>query len=174
MFEPSAVTIDRNATVAPKAATAAPKPNRSRAKLARRLDQRTAQYRRIVELAAIFTAAKGDEALSPMMQLKIAEAAELKAIAEAASAAYLRDASGTLDDLVRVTRRADLSIRRLGIVEGKPAPVSPLADYLAHLAAKDASESAESPSTPEPPPIPPQPEPAAHGPLRDSSDGGVE
>lgn len=109
------------------------KPRRSRAIVLTRVDRRTALGKRIAELTAIYTAAIGsDDALSEMKRLRIGEAAQLKALAERARGDYLRDGSGSLDDVVRIERKASAAEHSLGIVEPPPRDKTPsLQEYLA-------------------------------------------
>jgi hypothetical protein len=103
------------------AAEVAPKVRRSRAIVLTRVDRRTALGKRIAELTAIYTAALGSaDALSPMKRIKIEEAAQLKALAERARGDYLRAGTGSLDDIVRIERKASAAERALGIVEKLP------------------------------------------------------
>lgn len=106
------------------------KPRCSRAIVLTRVDRRTALGKRIAELTAIYTSALGsDDALSEMKRLRIGEAAQLKALAERARGDYLRDGSGSLDDIVRVERKASTAERALGIVEKRGRPTSPLLEH---------------------------------------------
>ena len=71
-----------------------------------------------------------------MRRLMVAEAAELKAVAELARGDYMRgNARGSLDDIVRLERRAEQAVRALGIIEAKRKPRRSL---LARLAAEGA------------------------------------
>lgn len=130
------------ATAAPtdrETATAdAPKPRRSRAMTLTRVDRRGRLGKRIAELTSLYLAALGGspDALSPMKRLKVDEAAQLKALAELARGDYLRDGKGSLDDIVRIERKANAAERALGIVE-KTARASRLT-VPEYLAARDA------------------------------------
>jgi hypothetical protein len=121
---------DMRASPAVCAGEAAPK--RVRRRTLTKVDRRGRLGRRIAELAAIYTAALGADELSPMRRLRVAEAAELKAVAELARGDYMRgDARGSLDDIVRLERRAEQAVKALGIIDAaKPKPPT-LAEYLA-------------------------------------------
>jgi hypothetical protein len=112
-----------------------PAPKRSRAKLLTKVDRRSQLGKRIVELTAMFTAAIGGE-LTPMRRLSVDKAAQLTAIAEQARGAFMRDGVGSLDDIVRLERKADQAIRALALVEHKPKGPT-LAEYLAKRAATE-------------------------------------
>ncbi len=101
-------------------ANAVEAPRRCRKRTLTKINSRTILGKRIAELTALFAdAVKADE-ISPLLRLKIDEAAQLKALAELARGDYMRDRRGTLDDIVRLERKADLAVKALGIVEGKP------------------------------------------------------
>jgi hypothetical protein len=111
-------------------ADAALKPRRSRVVTLTRVDKRLRLGKRIAELTAMYLAALGDADLSPLKRLKVDEAAQLKAVAEKTRGAYLREGEGSLDDIVRIERKAASAERALGIVERAPKPKT-LADVLA-------------------------------------------
>jgi len=115
---------------------AAQKPSRRRTLT--KTDRRGRLGKRIAELRAIFfAAALGEDAtdLSPMKRLMVAEAAELKALAELARGQFMRGTSvASLDDVIRAERRADQAVRALGISEAKRKPSSPLAAHFARPA----------------------------------------
>jgi hypothetical protein len=50
-----------------------------------------------------------------MRKLKIEKAADLTAMAEQMRGDFMRDGKGTLDDIVRLERKADQAARALGI-----------------------------------------------------------
>jgi hypothetical protein len=106
----------------------APKPRRSRAIILTRVDRRTAMGKRIAELTTLYLAALGGEAAqSPLKRMKIGEAAQLKALAELSRGDLMRDGKGSIDDIVRIERKASAAERALGIVEKVAAqPESPL------------------------------------------------
>src|SRR5262245_31920594 len=77
-------------------------------------DKRTGAGRRAHVLANHFRQRLGAVADDPVVSAAIERAAQLQALAEAARARALRaDPKVTLDDVVRLTRLADLSVRRL-------------------------------------------------------------
>jgi hypothetical protein len=101
-------------------------------KLPTPFDRRTRVGRRTAELVALFRQRVGaDVASDPVATVAIERAAQLTALAEAASARALRaDPKISLDDVVRLSRAADLAVRRLlDRREVKPAAPS-LAEYL--------------------------------------------
>jgi len=107
---------------------ATPIPRRSRAMTLTRVDRRGRMGKRIDELRGIYVAALGGpDGLSPIRRMRVAEAAELKALAEMTRGDYLRTGSGVLDDIVRIERKASAAERALGIVEkAEPQSESPL------------------------------------------------
>jgi hypothetical protein len=109
------------------------KPRRSRAVVLTYVDRRRPIGKRIAALTRLYTEALGgDGALSEMKRLRIGEAAQLKALAELARGDYMRDAKGSLDDVVRIERKASHAERALGIVDKPARDQSPsLAEYLA-------------------------------------------
>jgi hypothetical protein len=116
-----------------------PAPKRDRRRRLTKIDKRLPLGKRIVELTTMFTAAIGGE-LTPMRRLAIEKAAQLTALAEQVRGTFMRDAVGTLDDIVRLERKADQVVRSLGLTETKRKPASPLA---AHFSRPPARESAE-------------------------------
>jgi hypothetical protein len=112
-------------------------PKRSRAKLLTKVDRRSLLGKRIAELTAMFIAAIGGE-LTPMRKLSVNKAAQLTAIAEKARGDFMRGGVGSLDDIVRVERKADGAVRALGLVESKPKPPS-VADIVARHKPEGAS-----------------------------------
>jgi hypothetical protein len=94
-------------------------PKRDRRRTLTKIDRRGRLGRRITELTDMFTAAV-DEEPTPMRKMKIQKAAELTAIAELARGDFMRDGQGSLDDIVRLERKADQAIRAAGISEAKP------------------------------------------------------
>jgi hypothetical protein len=110
-------------------APAKPRPNKRRVKV--RIDKRYALGRRVKELEATFRARLGADALDPVTDTAIRRAAEMVALAEAASARALRaDPRVSMDDVVRLQRAADLAVRRLHLDRHKSSPAGP---SLAHL-----------------------------------------
>jgi hypothetical protein len=110
---------------------AKPKPNKRRARVS--IDKRFAIGRRIKQLTATFRARVGfDVDQDPVLLTAIDKAARLTALAEDASARALRaDPKVTLDDVVRLTRLADLSVRRLHLDRHNTKQPPSLTDYLA-------------------------------------------
>ena len=111
-------------------------PKRDRRLTLTMVDKRGRLGKRIAELTAMFAAAVGGEQ-TPMRKMKVEKAAQLTAIAELARGDFMRDATGTLDDIVRLERKADQAVRALGISEAKPKPTSPLAAHFARPVVND-------------------------------------
>ena len=105
-------------------------PKRDRRLTLTRIDRRGRLGKRIAELTEMFAAAVGEDA-TPMPRLRVEKAAQLTAIAELARGDFMRDAKGTLDDIVRLERKADQAVRALGISDVKPKTISPLAAHFA-------------------------------------------
>jgi hypothetical protein len=106
-----------------------------------KVDKRGRFGKRVAELKAIFIAALGDEAgLSAMKRLRVEKAAQLTAIAELARGDFMRDGTGTLDDIVRCERKAEQAVRSLGISEAKREKRLTVQEY---LEARDARMAAE-------------------------------
>jgi hypothetical protein len=97
------------------------------------IDKRFAIGRRIKELTAAFRARVGlDVDHDPVLLAAVEKAARLTALAEDATARATRaDPRVSLDDLVRLTRLADISVRRLHLDRRNTAPQPKLSDYLA-------------------------------------------
>jgi hypothetical protein len=108
----------------------APVPKRDRRRTLTKIDKRLPLGKRIVELTAMFTAAVGEEP-TPLRRLKVQKAAELTAMAEQARGDYMRDGKGTLDDIVRLERKADQAVRSLGLADAKPKSKLSIPEYLA-------------------------------------------
>jgi hypothetical protein len=90
------------------------KPFDGRKKICRRVKQLTLTFR---ERLAV-----GDDP-DPLLLARIDRAAQLQALAEQLSARALReDPAVTSDDLVRLTRWADLAMRRLDIIGKRKEP----------------------------------------------------
>lgn len=107
------------------------KPNKRRARVS--VDKRYAIGRRIKRFTAVYRerlrlGADPD----PVLLAAVDKAAQLTALAEDAAARALRaDPKVTLDDVVRLTRLADLSVRRLHLDRRNRSQASPtLSDYL--------------------------------------------
>ena len=123
----TAFTVPQGAA---SSAVGAAKPRRSRKRTLTTVDRRTRIWKRIAELTALFTAAMGGVEATPIRRMKIERAAQLTALAEIARGRFMRNGDGTLDDIVRLERKADGAVRALGIVENKPKPTS-IADIVA-------------------------------------------
>lgn len=106
------------------AASDIPKPRRSRAIVLTRVDRRTALGKRIAELTALYVDALGGDDLSPIKRLKVDAAAQLMVLAEKARGDYMRDGKGSLDDVVRIERKASAAERAPGIVERSTKPTT--------------------------------------------------
>ena len=75
-----------------------------------------------------------------LAKLKIDRAAQLTTIAELARGDFMRDSAGTLDDIVRLERKADQAVRALGIREAKPrGEESPLAAHFSRPVQRSAA-----------------------------------
>jgi hypothetical protein len=93
-------------------------PKRDRRGRLTKIDGRRLIGKRIDELKALFTSEFSADDLTPMRRMRIAEAAELRAMAEAERGAWMRgEAKCSLDELVRLERRADQAVRKLGLEE---------------------------------------------------------
>jgi hypothetical protein len=132
--------FDRAAIVEPSPAdqAVAIAPKRDRRLTLTRIDRRGRLGKRVAELTAMFAGAVGGEQ-TPMRKLKVEKAAQLTAIAELARGDFMRDAKGTLDDIVRLERKADQAVRALGLAE-ETRQVT-LADYLAARAGNGGEET---------------------------------
>jgi hypothetical protein len=128
--EVSPLRLKQNAAVAPK---------RDRRLTLTKIDKRGRLGKRVAELTAMFAAAVSGE-LTAMRKLKVDKAAQLTALTELARGDFMRDGKGTLDDIVRLERKADQAVRALGLTETKRKPANPLA---AHFSRPPARESAE-------------------------------
>jgi hypothetical protein len=116
-----------------------PAPKRDRRQTLTKIDKRLPLGKRIAELTSMFTAAVGGEP-TPVRRLAVDKAAQLTAIAEQARGAFMRDATGTLDDIVRLERKADQAVRALGIREAKPkGEESPLAAHFSRPVQRSAA-----------------------------------
>jgi transposase len=112
-------------------ASRVPAPKRRNHRKARvQIDMRFAIGRRIKELTAAFCERVGpDSDQDPVLLASVDKAARLTALAEDAAARATRG-TATLDDVVRLTRLADISVRRLRLDRHKTKQAS-LSDYLA-------------------------------------------
>jgi hypothetical protein len=104
-------------------------------------DKRGGAGRRAHALTKHFRQRLGPAAEDPVTAAAIERAAQLQALAEEARARALRaDPKVSLDDLVRLTRLADISVRRLHLDQRRNAMRQPtLSDY---LRARSADEGA--------------------------------
>jgi hypothetical protein len=129
LSQPEISPADRAPTSVPHSANVEPK--RDRRLTLTKIDRRGRLGKRIAELTEMFAAAGGE--LTPMRKLKVDKAAQLTAISELARGDFMRDGVGTLDDIVRLERKADQAVRALGIAERDPRPksTSPLAAHFA-------------------------------------------
>jgi transposase len=94
------------------------------------IDMRLAIGRRIKRLTAVFRERVGPDAdQDPVLLASVEKAAWLTALAEDAAAKATRGIA-TLDDVVRLTRLADISVRRLRLDRHKPAAGPSLGDIM--------------------------------------------
>jgi hypothetical protein len=106
-------------------------PKRDRRQYLTKIDNRSRLGIRIRELKALFESAFPAGELTPLRREKIGDAAQLKALAEEQRGAWLRgEATCSLDDLVRIERRADQLVRSLGIREAPRAREQSLIEKL--------------------------------------------
>jgi hypothetical protein len=83
--------------------------------------------KRIDELKALYESAFSAADMTPMRRERIAEAAQLKAMAENERGAWMRgEARCDLDELIRLERRAVAAVKALGIEETRARPPSTL------------------------------------------------
>jgi hypothetical protein len=94
-----------------------PRRKRVRRRSLTKIDQRGRLGKRIAELTALFTGATGGDP-SPILKMRIAQAAELTALAEQARGDHMR--GGGTTDIVRLERAAASAVRALGNLEAKP------------------------------------------------------
>ena len=114
-----------------RTATVRPTRNGRRARV--QIDRRFVLGKRIAQLATTFRERVGlDEAdPDPVLLAACEKAARLTGLAEDAAARAARgDPKISLDDVVRLTRLADLSVRRLRLDERNTKQQPSLADYL--------------------------------------------
>jgi hypothetical protein len=117
-------------------------PKRDRRRYLTQVDRRSRLGIRIRELTEMFTAAVGVE-LTPMRKLKVEKAAQLTAISELARGDFMRDGCGTLDDIVRLERKADQAVRALGIIEALRAKKESVTDNIRRVFPAARLEAAE-------------------------------
>ncbi|PZV39745.1 hypothetical protein [Mesorhizobium kowhaii] len=99
------------------------------------IDRRTREWRRRGELIAVFTAALGGSAVSPMLAAKIEAAAELAVVAEMTRAAFMAGTGATADDVVRTANQAQRAEKALGIAARTKPQKPSLEAYLSGAAA---------------------------------------
>jgi hypothetical protein len=114
-------------------------PKRDRRLTLTKIDRRGRLGKRVAELTEMFATAVGGE-LTAMRKMKVDKAAQLTALTELARGDFMRDGKGTLDDIVRLERKADQAVRSLGLTETKRRQSSPLA---AHFSRPPGCETAE-------------------------------
>jgi hypothetical protein len=104
-----------------------------RRRLLTKTDGRSRIALRIAKLKALFATSLADREMTPWLDHKIGQAAELLAMAEKGRGDYLRGEHCQLDDVVRAERRAESAVAALGITERDPRarPTSPLAAHFA-------------------------------------------
>jgi transposase len=112
-------------------ASRVPAPKRRNHRKARvQIDKRFALGRRIKQLTAAFRERVGPDAdQDPVLLAAVEKAARLTALAEDAAARATRG-TATLDDVVRLTRLADISVRRLRLDRHKVPTTPSLAGLL--------------------------------------------
>jgi hypothetical protein len=99
---------------------------RSRAKRLTFVNRSTRLGKRIDELKALFESAFPAGELTALRRERIAEASQLKALAEAERGAWMRgEAKCSLDELIRAERRAATAVKGLGIEERQAPKPSP-------------------------------------------------
>jgi hypothetical protein len=123
----------------PPKQSAAVAPKRDRRLTLTKIDKRGRLGKRVAELTEMFTAAVGIE-LTVMRKMKVDKAAQLTALTELARGDFMRDGKGTLDDIVRLERKADQAVRSLGLTETKRKPANPLAAHFSRPPAREAAE----------------------------------
>ena len=108
------------------------KPTRHGRKARVAIDKRLVLGRRVFELVDVFRTRVGlDVDQDPVLLAAVEKAARLTALAEDAAARATRaDPKVTLDDVVRLTRLADISVRRLHLDRHVAQRPPTLAEYL--------------------------------------------
>lgn len=130
-----------DATPSARRSFAVPSPKqRTRARALTRVDRRSVAGKRITELKTTFLAAleaQGRE-LTPTLRMKVEQAAQLQAFAEAARGRFLRgESSDRLDGICTAERLAERAVKALRLVDGPPKAPS-LFERLASAAAERA------------------------------------
>lgn len=130
MFEAEQMAADISPSQAKQNAVATPK--RDRRKTLTKIDRRSRLGLRVDELKALYESAFPAGELTPLRRERIANAAQLQALAEAERGAWMRgEARCNLDELIRAERRAASAVKALGIVEDRPKAPSLLAQLAA-------------------------------------------
>ena len=113
-------------------------PKRDRRRTLTRIDKRLPLGKRVVALKALYESMFSAAELTPLRREQIAEAAQLKDLAEIERGGWLRgEGRCNLDELVRLERRAASAVKGLGIVEKTRAkPPTLLARFAAKAAAR--------------------------------------
>lgn len=106
------------------------KPTRNGRRARVLIDRRYVLGRRVFELVGVFRARVADPD-DPITAAAIARAAETTALSESLRARMLRGEAVSPDDVLRLTRTADLLTRRLHLDQRNAKQVPSLADYLA-------------------------------------------
>jgi hypothetical protein len=109
------------------------RPTRNGKRALVQIDKRLASSRRIADLIAIYGQRAGldPDDPDPLLQSAVDSAARMQALAESTSARALRgDPNVSLDDVVRLSRWADLLVRRLRINERTVPSTPSLSSYL--------------------------------------------
>jgi hypothetical protein len=121
-------TSERQADAAPimRSSIANPSPKRIRRKALVKVDRRTVAGKRVADLRAMFLAsleAQGREMTAALM-MKVDQAAQLQAFAEAARGRYLRsEGNDRIDAIATCERLAERAVAKLQLTDGaKPAP----------------------------------------------------
>jgi hypothetical protein len=110
-----------------------PLPKRSRVKLLTKVDRRSVAGKRIGELKATFTASLAEQgrAMTPMLKLRVEQAAMALALAEAGRGRFLRgEGHDRLEAVVTAERRADALVSGLRLVDGSKPKAPSLRAYL--------------------------------------------
>jgi hypothetical protein len=111
-----------------------------RRRLLTKIDGRGRVALRIAKLKALFATSLADREMTPWLDHKIGQAAELLAMAEKGRGDYLRGEHCQLDDVVRAERRAEAAVAALGIREAKPkGEESPLAAHFSRPVQRSAA-----------------------------------
>jgi hypothetical protein len=137
-FTTSESRADASQVEAMRSPSAKAKQKVDRRRLLTKIDGRGRVALRIAKLKALFATSLADREMTPWLDHKIGQAAELLAMAEKGRGDYLRGEHCQLDDVVRAERRAEAAVAALGIREPEKREAS-LVGYLASKAAAKAS-----------------------------------